>query len=1241
MRRLSTLPALLPALLFSVSTLGAQSTAPIRGDVNNDGRVTAVDALAILSHSVGKALPADYTMIPNGDNNGDGEVTAVDALVALSFVVGRDVTRFPINTPLQALARIEISPSSAIVLVGQTTRLAVTLRDSLGAVMAGRPVTWASSDPGVATIDASGLLTATGVGVARITATADGRAAVVAIAGDRLVEGSVTGGMTHSCGLTTAGAALCWGQNTNGQLGDGTTTGRRTPVPVSGGLVFASLTSRGAFTCGLTTAGTAYCWGLNGGGQLGNGTRTDRLVPTAVAGGGTYQSLSAGWYHVVGVTTTGALRAWGVNSNGIVGDGTTTDRLSPVAVATPPGLAFQQVSAGEYHTLALTTAGAAWAWGWNPGGRLGDGTTGTTRATPVAVQGGLVFRSVAAGGAFSTALDAAGRLYSWGAVPYELAGSTVSDRLVPELVAGDMTFRAIRSGMGLTLLLNSAGQLYWLGHAPTASWSPSFAGVPTPVPGGRAFRAMDAGANHGLGQGEDGSIYTWGDNTHGQLGDGTLVERPEPGLVSATAPAGRVTVTPAAFALVQKGSSSTIAITLARIGGFTGDVALSLEAPPGISGTFAPAVLTGAATTSTLTVTASSSAGSGMQRLRILALPAGRLSQATTSSLVVSGSALGEGMIAAGGASCALTVAGKAYCWGSPLDLGPSPLLLPTAVAPAMTFRWISVGAEHACAVTVAGSGYCWGKNDWGQLGDGTSEPARSAPTLVAGGLTFREIHAGGAMACGLTTAGAAWCWGYGAGGNARAPVAVPGGQVFHSVSVGSMHALGLTPSGELYGWGNNQQYQLGTGAVSADLTTPVRIGGTLRFIGASASGTYSAAITPEGTPYTWGTGPLGSGATVTTTKTVPAIVPKAGPYRVISAGSNGVAALGPQGQLAWWGEYLIKEGSLDGCMTGGSCGTYMTAITPRTFSSSFRTVAAGGGHTMLLDDAGVAHGFGHNGSGALGNGTTSFADHPTARPIDYSVAVSSPLWLEPGQTVNTPVTITRTGGFTTAGVGFPGDISLAIAGTLPAGVSATLAPSVAKVGTTSSTLTITTAAGAAPGPVGISVSASAAGTAARAAPLSVIVPKPVPSTGLSLECPFPPTDYKGYYCMDNGALAPGKWTIEPLHTTIGGNTWWVETGSEVCVQWDATNGRSQARYSGGLTGKPTVVDGTWGIMVKRDGTPEPRPGPSWLLFTSALDPQLKALSYKSVYGQTGVNAVPSGTSPVLNYNFQKGTCPW
>ena len=259
----------------------------------------------------------------------------------------------------------------------------------------------------------------------------------VAVSGG-LSFATVSAGYLHACGVTTGGAAYCWGYNYDGELGNGSNTGPQvcayepcstTPVAVSGGLSFATVSAGGGFTCGVTTGGAAYCWGIDG------FSFTDNLTPVPVSGGLTFAALNAGNDHTCAVTPSGAAYCWGNNYAGELGDGSTTASATPVAVS--GGLSFANVSAGETHTCGVTTGGAAYCWGDNTYGKLGNGTT-TSSATPVAVSGGLSFATVSAGLGSSCGVTTGGAAYCWGGGG--LGNGSTSYSLTPVAVSGGLSF---------------------------------------------------------------------------------------------------------------------------------------------------------------------------------------------------------------------------------------------------------------------------------------------------------------------------------------------------------------------------------------------------------------------------------------------------------------------------------------------------------------------------------------------------------------------------------------------------------------------------------------------------------------------------------------------------------------------------------------------------------------------------------------------------------------------------------
>jgi alpha-tubulin suppressor-like RCC1 family protein len=239
------------------------------------------------------------------------------------------------------------------------------------------------------------------------TGTLDDNASLspVAVSGGRHFR-EVSVGPNHTCAVDPLGRIWCWGFNINGELGVGTSTpyhcsvDARTctsPVPLrvkGSGLVFRQVsaggsvtgpTGVGGYTCGVTTDNRAFCWGANKNGLLGNDGTKDFTVPHLVAGGHHFRQVSAGELHACAITPQNKAYCWGRNKFGALGDGTDAFRQRhPVPVV--GGLQFSSVSAGNLQTCAVTPSGAAYCWGQNPVGQLGDGTT-RNRAKPTAVVG--------------------------------------------------------------------------------------------------------------------------------------------------------------------------------------------------------------------------------------------------------------------------------------------------------------------------------------------------------------------------------------------------------------------------------------------------------------------------------------------------------------------------------------------------------------------------------------------------------------------------------------------------------------------------------------------------------------------------------------------------------------------------------------------------------------------------------------------------------------------------------------
>jgi alpha-tubulin suppressor-like RCC1 family protein len=259
---------------------------------------------------------------------------------------------------------------------------------------------------------------------------------------------AIAAGGHHTCAIKS-GALYCWGHNAHGQLGDGTTTDRNTPVAVTDmGSGATAVAADGWHTCAIKS-GALYCWGQNNYGQLGNGTTSSSSTPVAVTNMGSgVTAVAAGEGHTCAIKS-GALYCWGRNNYGQLG-ASSSQTCSSYSCSTTPlavtnmGSGVTAVAADWEHTCAIKS-GALYCWGWNGYGQLGDGTT-TQRTTPVAVTNmGSGAAAVAAGGGHSLGLKDTTCLFAWGRNTYgQLGDGGTSDSTTPVQVSGGC-------GWGITL----------------------------------------------------------------------------------------------------------------------------------------------------------------------------------------------------------------------------------------------------------------------------------------------------------------------------------------------------------------------------------------------------------------------------------------------------------------------------------------------------------------------------------------------------------------------------------------------------------------------------------------------------------------------------------------------------------------------------------------------------------------------------------------------------------------------
>jgi alpha-tubulin suppressor-like RCC1 family protein len=320
--------------------------------------------------------------------------------------------------------------------------------------------------------------------------------------------------------------AFAWGQDTNRQLGDGTYEALQpAPVGVLGLSSVHSVAAGGAHSLALLANGTVWSWGDNLEGQLGDGTNTSRNEPVQVTAVSGATAVAAGGDHSLALLSNGTVMAWGANESGQLGDGSfQPESTVPVAVK---GLSnVIAIAAGYDHSLALLSNGTVMAWGDNTSGELGNGKLATSDV-PVAVKGLTGVTSIAAGDEFSLAASK-GEVEAWGDnTTGELGNAAEQEELfsdVPVKVDTITTATQVAAGSGHALALLSGGTVVgWgadgSGQVGNGAIAPGV-GEPTAVSGLTGVTHISAGGANSAALLTSGSVMTWGADKWGTLGDG-------------------------------------------------------------------------------------------------------------------------------------------------------------------------------------------------------------------------------------------------------------------------------------------------------------------------------------------------------------------------------------------------------------------------------------------------------------------------------------------------------------------------------------------------------------------------------------------------------------------------------------------------------------------------------------------------------------------------------------------------
>lgn len=684
----------------------------------------------------------------------------------------------------------------------------------------------------------------------------------------------VSAGVSHSCGITTAGVLKCWGGNQFGQLGDGTTTTRTLPTIIDSGITYLSISAGEDHTCGFTSSGFLKCWGANNLGQLGDGTTTSKTTPTVIDSGVSYTSISAG-RHTCGVTNSGLLKCWGPNSTGQLGDGTTTQRTMPTIIDS--GITYSSISIYLLHSCGITSTGVLKCWGSNSSGQVGDGTT-TTRTLPTLIDSGINYSKVAVGMYHTCGFTSTGLLKCWGSSNYGQVGDgSVGDRTTPTVIDSGINYSNIGVGNRHTCGVTTSGILKCWGSNESGQLGDGTITqrtLPTIIDSSINYSKVAVGMYHTCGLESSGIIKCWGSNDSGQLGDGTTSQRTIPITIDSGI----------TYSSISIGKYHTCGVNTAGVikcwginyAGHLGDGTTNSRSMPQIidTGTNYSSISAGTLHTCGVTTT-------GMLKCwgsNTYGQLGDSIVSQSTAPIIIDFTTMYSIVSAGDKHTCALTTLGSLKCWGndSSGQLGDGTIVsksIPTLIDPGINYSVVSSGEDHTCGVTTSGVLKCWGDNSSGELGDGTLTQSK-VPKTIDSGMNYSSVTSGKTHTCGLTTSGLLKCWGsnvFGQLGNgtttqSTSPIVIDSGTNYSSIRASDNHTCGITTSGALKCWGSNIFGQLGNGTTSPS-TTPIVIDSGINYSSIRPGSDHTCGVTTSGILKCWGSnmyGQLGDGTNMT-----------------------------------------------------------------------------------------------------------------------------------------------------------------------------------------------------------------------------------------------------------------------------------------------------------------------------------------------------------------------------------------
>lgn len=723
-------------------------------------------------------------------------------------------------------------------------------------------------------------------------------------------------------------------------------------------------------TIALKDDGTVWVWGDNYFGQLGDGTNTSTTTPKMLETISNVKVIAAGFSHNLALKTDGTVWAWGANYIYQLGDGTDTDRNTPVQVSGLDNV--KALAAGENHSLALKEDGTVWEWG-------GAGTT-TNRRTPGIVSGLTDVTAIAASASFSFALKSDGTLWGWGYNnSAQLGVGTTDNKSIPTQVSGVSGVKAMACGKKTVYAITNDGALWVWGYNGSGElglgWSsqnidPPYIATPTKNPTLSNVAAIAARGYFAVAQKADGTIWAWGNNEFGQLGDGTTVNKTNPTRISGLDNIFSITCG-VVHTFAVKNNGSVYAWGDNNFGQFGDGTHTNRYAPAQMSNF----------SLITIPLTLTATAGDGQVCLtwgRVLSAKYNVKRSETTGGPYTT---IASNIDATTYTDTTVTNHGTTYYYivtAVTLD-GENTIGNEVSAIPCKVIPQITGGYSHSLALMSDSTVWVWGDNEYGQLGDNTKLYINTCERLE----NFSDIQAVAASeyhSIALKVDGTVWAWGQNSDGQLGdgttidrcAPVQVSNISAVKKITTGEYFSAALKTDGTVWTWGTNTFGQLGDGTTTSR-TTPVQVLGLTNIISIAAGDEFIYAIKDDGTLWAWGRNEdrVICDSTSSYVPTPLQITSITG-VKAVACGVNAVYVIKLDGTLWAWGAGYLGQ-------IGNGTNDYIISVPVQVSGlNNVMAVSAGACYAVALLNDGTVRAWGRNDSGQIGDGTTVNKNVPT-----------------------------------------------------------------------------------------------------------------------------------------------------------------------------------------------------------------------------------------------------------------------